>query len=213
MRSLVTLGRPYSVISALELHLTNHFKNSPVEALCGIWNPWAFLRSLLEAWEVLGFPNWRWLVEFSHTPLGALQNKVSRTNPRNHGPRKLEPTFITNFAKMTARQESSWLNYSRRKGEDGNVCGLSRGRLGKPSPATLWCFWRREGRRGAPWSNLAAGFPRWRKALAPGSRIGCSRRGSWARPRPFPGHAGNWSDSLTGWTFASQPRHFTAGQP
>ena len=45
--------------------------------------------------------------------------------------------------------------------------GLSRGRLGKPlPPATLWSFWGKEGRRGAPWSNLAAGFPRWRKALA-----------------------------------------------
>lgn len=61
----------------------------------------------------------------SHTLLGALQNKVSGTNPRNHGPaRKSEPTFITSFAKMTARQESSWLNYSRKKRRGWEMCAL-----------------------------------------------------------------------------------------
>ena len=66
---------------------------------------------------VLGFPTLTMTeADSSHTLLGALQNKVSGTNPRNHGPAgKLETTFITSFAKMTARQESSWLNYGRMK--------------------------------------------------------------------------------------------------
>lgn len=138
----------------------------------------------------------------SHTPLGALQNKVSRTNPRNHGPAgKLEPTFITNFAKMTAPTGKQLVKLHRKKGEDGNVCIRAISGQTRETPSTRHPLVFLEERRKA-WSSLVQPrgwfFPRWRKALAltwfqDGMFIKLGDRGQASSfPKAMPG---NWSDS------------------